>query len=132
MNGLFSLADHVAIALDDVIVNVRCGVHPWERHPERPNRLCISVRLFAHLQHARTAQMPIIDYDHIRDYIRSLEVSDHIDLLETIIDSITQRCFVDQRVEACFIAIRKLDIFNETRGAGIDAFRTRAQWIKGA
>ncbi len=130
MNELFSLKDYVAVVLDDVVVNVRCGMHPWERHPQHPNRLSISVKLFTHLHCALVAQMPIIDYDHVRDHIRSLEKSDHIDLLETIADSISRECFADQRVEACFVSIRKLDIFSETRGAGIDVFRTRAQWTE--
>lgn len=129
MKGMFSSEDYVAIVLDDVIVNVRCGLHPWERHPEHPNRLSISVKLFTRVHCALIAQMQIIDYDHVRDHIRSLEKSDHIDLLETIIDSISRECFVDQRVEACFVSLRKLDIFSETRGAGIEAFRTRKQWI---
>lgn len=132
MKGLFASEDYVAVALDDVVVNVRCGMHPWERHPEHPNRLAVSVKLFAHLHCALIAQMPIIDYDHIRDHIRSLEKSDHVELLETIVDGISRECFVDPRVEACLVSIRKLDIFAETGGAGIDAFRTRAGWGKGA
>ena len=132
MNGLYSQEDHIVIALDDVVVNVRCGLHPWERYPEHPNRLSISVKLFAHLREARAAQMPIIDYDHIRNHIRGLERSEHIDLLETIIDNITRECFADSRVEACFVSVRKLDIFSEARGAGVDAFRTRAQWDESA
>lgn len=128
MEFLFSPADYVAVALDEVVVSVRCGLHPWERFAEKPNRLAVSVRLYAPLTRARLTGAPIIDYDPLRDYIRNLEKHDHIDLIETIVDGVTQACFADARVEACFVRIRKLDIFPETGGAGIDVFRTRAQW----
>ncbi|HWG06495.1 MAG TPA: dihydroneopterin aldolase [Beijerinckiaceae bacterium] len=131
MKERFSLEDHLAVALDDVVVNVRCGLHPWERHPEYPNRLSISVKLYAHLHARHAADMPIIDYDRIRNHILRLEKADHIDLLETIVDGLCEECFVDPRVEACSVSVRKLDIFNETRSAGIDVFRTRERWFGG-
>jgi dihydroneopterin aldolase len=130
MTESFSPQDHLIVALDDVVVNVRCGLHPWERYPDHRNRLSISIKLYAHLQTRRAADMPIIDYDRIRTHILALEKSDHIDLLETIVDGLCAECFVDPRVEACRVSVRKLDIFAETRGAGIDVFRTRAHWFE--
>jgi 7,8-dihydroneopterin aldolase/epimerase/oxygenase len=132
MTPLYSLDDHIAAALDDVTVDVRCGIHPWEYHPERPNRLSISVRLYARLSTSRSEEMRFINYDHVRDYIRGLAVQDHIKLLETIVDGITEKCFEDRLVEACFITIRKLNIFSEAGGAGIDVFRTRSGWNNGS
>ena len=131
MSDLFSGEDHIVVALDDVCVNVNCGLHPWERHPERPTRLLISVRLYAPLSVPRAADEPIIDYDVVRDRIRALENEGHIDLLETVGDSIVESCFRDARVVACRLSIRKPDIYNETRGAGIDLFRTRKRWSAG-
>ena len=126
--NLFSGEDHIVVVLDDVCVNIRCGLHPWERHPERPTRLLVSVRLYAPLTTPRAADMPIINYDLVRTRILALEGEDHIDLLETVADRIVDACFTDARVEACTLSIRKPDIYNESRGAGIDLFRTRARW----
>jgi len=128
MKSFFSLEDHIVVALDDVCVNVSCGLHPWERHPERPTRLMISVRLYAPLLTPRAADAPIIDYDVVRKRILALESEGHIDLLETVADLVVDRCFSDARVTACGLSIRKPDIYNESRGAGIDLFRTRARW----
>jgi dihydroneopterin aldolase len=131
MKDLFSGEDHIVVALDDVCVNVNCGLHPWERYPERPTRLFISVRLYAPLATARASDAPIIDYDIVRDRIRALETEGHIDLVEEVADRIVDSCFTDKRVVACSLSIRKPDIYNETRGAGIDLFRTRARWSAG-
>ena len=77
---------------------------------------------------SRAADEPIIDYDVVRNRILSLEDEGHIDLLETVADRVADSCFADARVIACALTIRKPDIYNESRGAGIDLFRTRARW----
>jgi dihydroneopterin aldolase len=128
MKELFSGEDHIVLALDDVCVNISCGLHPWERHAERPTRLMISARIYALLTTPRADQMPIIDYDRVRNRILDLENEGHIDLLETVADRVTDACFIDGRVVACHVSIRKPDIYNESRGAGVDLFRTRAHW----
>lgn len=128
MKELFSGEDHIVVVLDEVCVNISCGLHPWERHPERPTRLMVSARLYAPLATPRAADAPIINYDIVRKRILALENEGHIDLLETIADLIVDSCFGDERVVACALSIRKPDIYNESRGAGIDLFRTRARW----
>ena len=128
MSSPFAMGDHIAVSLDEAVVNVRVGLHPWERFGEKPNRLAISVKLFARIATRLLADAPIIDYDPVRAHIRGLEAAGHIDLLETIVDGLTAVCFADPRVEACFVRVRKLDIFPEIAGAGLDVHRTRAQW----
>lgn len=119
-------ADHIIVALDGVAVDVKCGLHPWERHPERPNRLSISVKLYVPIGSGRLVDLgPIVDYDHIREYILSLEKAPHIDLLEEVADGIIEKCFADGRVSACWVSIRKPHIFAESGGAGIDVCRRR-------
>ncbi|MGO9360737.1 MAG: dihydroneopterin aldolase [Xanthobacteraceae bacterium] len=122
------MSDHVEVKLKNVIVDCACGVHPWEKHPERPNRLSINVTLFAKLTHRRLAEFGYIDYDFIRNYLKQLESRPHTDLIETLLDEIVDRCFIDERVDACRVSIMKLDIFTETEAAGVEVYRTRAQW----
>ena len=128
MMDFFSGEDHIVVVLDEVSVNISCGLHPWERHPERPTRLLITARLYAPMTTPRAAEVAIVDYDLIRNRILALEGEGHIDLLETIADRIAETCFADARVKACALSIRKPDIYNESRGAGIEVFRTRARW----
>jgi dihydroneopterin aldolase len=128
MMDFFSGEDHIVVVLDEVSVNISCGLHPWERHPERPTRLLITARLYAPLTTPRAAEVAIVDYDLIRNRILALEGEGHIDLLETIADRIAETCFKDLRVQACALSIRKPDIYNESRGAGIEVFRTRSRW----
>jgi dihydroneopterin aldolase len=112
----------------DAIVERRCGLHPWERHAERPNRLKITVVMFADLPSGPMGPGAFIDYDHVRDFLKTFPSLPHTDLLETIVDEIVAKCFETERVEACRVSVLKPDIFNEAEAAGIEVFRTRVSW----
>jgi 7,8-dihydroneopterin aldolase/epimerase/oxygenase len=130
MESLLPKADYVRARLKNITVEVPCGLHPWEKHPERPNRLMFSIDLYAHLGGGRAAAQGFMDYDRIRDFVRALRSHAHVDLLETIVDEVTEECFKDPRVDACRISVVKPDIFNDAEGAGIEAFRTRKSWTE--
>ena len=69
-----------------------------------------------------------IDYDPVRDFLKTFPSLPHTDLLETIVDEIVAKCFENDRVEACRVSVLKPDIFNEAAAAGIEVYRTRANW----
>jgi 7,8-dihydroneopterin aldolase/epimerase/oxygenase len=123
----FSQSDHLIVRLKNVVVETRCGIHPWEQHPERPNKLSIDISLFAKLEHRRLASFGYIDYDRIRDFLKQFPGRPHTPLLETLIDEIVDECFADERVDACHVSIVKLNIFNEAE-PGVEVYRTRAMW----
>jgi len=128
MQPAFSPHDHVRAVIVDAIVERRCGMHPWERHPERPNRLKISVEMFAGLPSGPMGADAFIDYDPVRDFLKTFPTLPHTDLLESVVDEIVAKCFENERVEACRVCVLKPDIFNEAAAAGIEVFRTRASW----
>ena len=115
--------DHVRVSLHDVEVQAAVGLHPWERHPQRPTRLIVNIEMFAYL--VPGAKTPFIDYDRLRDFLKTLEDRAHTDLLETLIDEVMAQCFADPVVDACRVAIAKPDIFNEARAAEVSLFRAR-------
>jgi 7,8-dihydroneopterin aldolase/epimerase/oxygenase len=124
----FSPQDHIRVVIADAIVERRCGMHAWERHAERPNRLKITVEMFAHVAPGPLGEAAFIDYDRIRDFLKTFPSLPHTDLIETIADEIVAKCFEDARVDACRVAVLKPDIFNEAEAAGIEVFRTRTGW----
>ena len=118
-------ADHQTAILDNVQVFVPIGMHAWERHPERPNRLLVSVRL-----HSRAAFNPrnsagFVNYDRVRDRIGSWSQRGHTDLIETLLQDLVDFAFEDPLVEACEVRIVKPDVFGEAQGAGVEWLRLR-------
>ena len=111
-------ASYVRVMLKDVQTEAQVGLHAWERHPERPARLLVSVEMFA-----RAAVF--LDYDPVRAAIRAWPGRPHTDLLETLAEEVIAVCFTDDRVEACRVCVVKPDIFNEAGAAGVEFYRLR-------
>jgi len=122
-----STSDYIRGVLRDVQVEAHVGLHPWERHPERPSRLLVTVEMFAHLARGqRTGYLkPFIDYDRVRSGLIGWSSRPHTPLLETLAEEAIGLCFGDPAVEACRVSIVKPDIFNEAAGAGVEIYRVR-------
>ena len=122
-----AVSDYIRVVLRDVEVEAHVGLHPWERHPERPSRLLVNVEMFAHLQrdHAAGYAEPFIDYDRVRNGLKGWTSRPHTPLLETLAEEVVELCFGDPVVEACRVSIVKPDIFNDAAGVGVEIYRVR-------
>jgi dihydroneopterin aldolase len=122
--------DYVRVMLRDIETEAQVGLHPWERHPERPTRLVVNVEMFAHLGPAAPAgqaisNKPHIDYDTVRSALRAWPTRPHTPLLESLAEELVAACFEIAAVEACRVSIVKPDIFNEAAGVGVELYRVR-------
>lgn len=120
---------YIRAIVRDLQVECRVGLHPWERHPERPSRLVVNVELFAYsTANIRCRDLnSILDYDHIRDAVKQWPGRPHTPLIETFLDELVSLCFDNPAVQACRVSIVKPDIFNEAAAAGVELYRTRAE-----
>jgi dihydroneopterin aldolase len=123
----FSSGSYIRVVLRDIETEAHVGLHPWERHPERPTRLIVNVEMFAPLLRPLSAETPdtILDYDPIRAALKAWPNKPHTALLETLLDELVTLCFQNKRVSACRVSIMKPDIFNEAAGAGVEVFQVR-------
>ena len=112
----------------EVVAHV--GLHPWERHPERPTRLLVNVEMFAPLPGRLGDETPeaLVDYDAVRDAIRAWPSRPHTDLLETLVGELVDLAFSFKRVTACRVSVMKPDIFHEAAAAGVEASVTRTDY----
>ena len=127
-DGLAGLpGDLTRVSLKNMHLTVRCGLHAWERHPERPNRLVVNIDLFAPwpLPPRADGSPGFIDYDEVRQGLLAWEKRDHVDLLETLVEDALELCLANPLVHACRVSIMKPDIFEEADGAGVEVFRRR-------
>lgn len=117
--------DHQRVILHDVDLKVRCGLHPWEKHPERPNRLLISVDLYSASPFDPETQTGYMDYDRVYQHLLEYERRDHVLLLETLLGDLVDFIFQDPLVDACRVKAVKPEIFGKAKGAGVEWFRAR-------
>lgn len=112
------------IMLKDLVTEVKLGVHAWEQHPEKPQKIVVNIDMYAD-DEPFAPGAAVIDYDHVRDAIRSWPARPHTLHIETLLEDLVALCFRDARVKACRVSIQKPDIFNEAAGAGVELFRIR-------
>jgi dihydroneopterin aldolase len=117
--------DYVRAILRDVETEAHVGLHPWERHPERPTRLLVSVEMAARRDGRADRGAGLLDYDPIRAALRAWPARPHTDLLETLAEDLLDICLANPRVEVASVSILKPDIFNEAGAAGIEIRRRR-------
>jgi dihydroneopterin aldolase len=118
-----SSRSYIRSILRNVVTEARVGLHPWERHPERPSRLIVNVEMFAPLDGSLDDSM--IDYDPVREALKTWPARPHTPLLETMLNELVELCFKNPRVQACRVSIVKPDIFNEAAGAGVEVYKIR-------
>ena len=117
------------VILRDMVVEVRLGLHPWERHPERPQRVVVNVELFARQDgpFAGSGVAAGLAPAPRPPPVRACPLRGKTDLLRTLLEELVALCFADGRVEACRVSILKPDIFNEAAGAGLEVYRLRSE-----
>ena len=116
---------YIRVVLRDVQTEAQIGLHPWERHPERPTRLLVNVEMFAHDSGGTSKTDEIIDYDGVRSALRAWPHRPHTPLLETLAEELVTLCFANARVQACRVSVMKPDVFNEVAAAGVEFYRVR-------
>ncbi len=117
--------DYVRAILREVETEAHVGLHPWERHRERPARLLVSVEMLARRAGRADRGEGILDYDPIREALRGWRDRPHTDLLETLAEDLLDICFANPRVEVATVTVLKPDIFNEAAAAGVEIRRSR-------
>jgi len=118
-----SSRSYIRSILRNVVTEARVGLHPWEQHAERPSRLIVNVEMFAPLD--GSLDDSIIDYDPVREALKTWPARPHTPLLETMLNELVELCFKNPRVQACRVSIVKPDIFNEAAGAGVEVYKIR-------
>lgn len=120
--------DFIRVMLRDIVTEAHVGLHPWERHPQRPTRLLVNIEMFAALNGSAGAiGEGLIDYDPVRAALKSWPSRPHTDLLETLVDELVELCFHHPAVTACKVSVLKPDIFNEAAAAGVEVYRIRPE-----
>ena len=121
------LVSHQCLALRDVRVNVRIGLHAFEY--EKPQLLSVDVELYRRQERfTGTSLADCLDYDRLYYHItKQWPAREHVELLERLADDLAEYCLLDARVEACRVIIRKLEVYPDSATPEITIYRTRPE-----
>jgi dihydroneopterin aldolase len=123
-------SSHVRVALKDVSLQVRIGLHEWEKNG--PQRVVVNVELFASGAKYIMEDHPILDYDPIYQALKTWPDRPHTLYIETFLKELLDLSFRDERVEAARVSVMKPDIFPHAEAVGVETYMTRADYLAGA
>ena len=112
------------LLIRDLIIDWRIGVHPHEHMA--PQRVRLNMELWF------VADTPIEDrlgntvcYESLINRLKEMAIEQHLQLVETLADSIADLCFEDSRVNRVAVTVEKLDVFPEAVSVGTRLDRRR-------
>ncbi len=113
------------VRVRDLVLPVSIGIYEHEKRA--PQRVCVNVEL-----KVREGDGPIGDdianvlsYEDIVNGIKAIIADGHINLVETLAESIAEFCLADARVALARIGVDKLDIVPEAASVGVEIERSR-------
>lgn len=127
MNTLELLTYCRKLFLHDFEVQVRIGIHDFEQ--AAPQRLLINVDLYVLLADTRPKQdriADVVDYDFIRDVVRTRIAQGHINLQETLCDDVLATLMQHPLVHAARVSSCKPDVYPDCAAVGVEVFRKKA------
>ena len=122
-------SSHVRVVLKDVSLQLRIGLHPWEKNG--PQRVIVNLELFASGSKYIMEDQPILDYDPVYKALKTWPEREHALYIETFLKELLELSFGDERVEACRVSLVKPDIFPEAEAVGVEVYMTRADYLSG-
>lgn len=113
------------VFVHDLVLPARIGIHPYER--ELAQRVRFNVDLAVAEDGAPADISQVVSYEDVVLGIKRIIAAGHIDLVETLAESIAQFCLADPRVIAARIRVEKLDVFDEAESVGVEIERIRGR-----
>ena len=112
------------VTVRGLVLMCNIGIRASER--DRPQRVRISVDLYAAHPFPGEDRRRIINYERVVGTIREIAGAGHIDLCEGLAERICTACLADRRVERVRVWVEKLDVFPQADGVGAVLERVRA------
>ena len=120
------MADCRKLFLRGYELQVRIGIHDFEL--QAPQRMRFDVDLYVPYAHSSPTEDridEIVDYDFVRDTIRRLCDTGHINLQETLCDAIARGLLANTQVAAVRVSTCKPDVYPDCDAVGVEVFRLR-------
>ena len=113
------------IRLDQLEVSMGLGIHAQER--AAPQRVVLSVDMDCTYPAVPEDRIDaVVDYDFLREDIRTLSASRHFELQETLCEDVAALAMRDPRVTVVRVRSTKLDVYPDAT-VGCEIVRRRAE-----
>lgn len=114
------------VFIRDLELLAQIGIHGHERTKHQPIRINLDLAV-EDSQPLDDRLDRVVDYEAITLRIRALVVKGHINLAETLAESIAAACLEDERVRCARVRVEKLHAVPGAESAGVEIERRSAR-----
>ena len=121
-----SLLDCRRLFLRDYEIYINIGVHDFEKKAEQ--RVILNIDLYIPLAlntPTKDTLDEVLDYDFMRETIRTRAQKGHIHLQETLCDDIVAAMLAHPNVMAARVSTAKPDVYADCHSVGVEVFRIK-------
>jgi dihydroneopterin aldolase len=112
--------------LRDYEIYINIGVHDFEKKAEQRVILNIDLYIpFALNTPTKDTLDEVLDYDFMRETIRTRAQKGHIHLQETLCDDIVAAMLAHPNVMAARVSTAKPDVYSDCHSVGVEVFRIK-------
>ena len=105
---------------------VQIGIHDFELQAAQRMRFDVDLYVpFAHSTPTQDRIEEIVDYDFVRETIRRLTTTGHINLQETLCDGIAHELMQHPHIAAVRVSTSKPDVYPDCEAVGVEVFLLR-------
>ncbi|WP_169570135.1 dihydroneopterin aldolase [Sneathiella limimaris] len=113
------------VFIHDLLVTMLIGVYEHEKLAEQPVRLNIVLEVENHDGPINDDYRNVICYETIAKAVEKLVKEEHINLVETLAEKITDICFKNRRIVSVTVKVEKLQALQNAGSVGVEITRTR-------
>lgn len=115
------------IFVRDLVLPCLIGVHRHERDGRQRVRINLDLEVSEGEAPRRDRLGDVVCYEALVDGVRRVVGAGHVNLVETLAESIAEVCLRDPRVRWTRVRIEKLDVFADAASVGVEIERDNAK-----
>ena len=109
----------------DLEIQAHIGVNDSEQGQSQNVLVNITLYMAPGERPQRDAISEVFNYDQVREAVHQLVDGRHINLQETLVEEIADRCFKFDAVVAVRVSSEKTDVYDDCAGVGSEVVRLR-------
>ncbi|MFM2129115.1 MAG: dihydroneopterin aldolase family protein [Pseudomonadota bacterium] len=113
------------VFIRDLVAACELGIHSHEKGSRQRVRVNLELGVRDDGPPAGDSIHEVLCYEDVADGLRKLLAGPHVNLVETLAETIARFCFEDPRVLSARVRVEKLDVFSDAAGAGVEIERVR-------
>jgi dihydroneopterin aldolase len=111
------------VFIRDLTLDCSIGIHAHEKNGPQRIRINLDLAVSETAAPLNDDINNVVCYERISNDIRTLVASGHVNLVETLAESVAALCLTNPLVQTARVRIEKLDVFEDTTSVGVEIER---------